>query len=144
MGSEHFQSIRKGICSQPIFRKNYRLHAILTILLLFQVNQEVLPQYSVSWRISSPLTTSKRVPYHWLPAEGLDMTPYILYIFTTLNWPFILSIEYMIIITVLSIFFLLDWSPFLGKCHFSAFSVREIVMLQLSHFVWNMLFDIPL
>uniref|UniRef100_K1RT53 Uncharacterized protein n=1 Tax=Magallana gigas TaxID=29159 RepID=K1RT53_MAGGI len=64
VGSEHFQSIRKGICSQPIFRKNYRVHAILTILLPFQVNQEVLPQYSVSWRISSPLTTSKRVPYH--------------------------------------------------------------------------------
>lgn len=41
--------------------------------------------------------------------------------------------------------FLMDFSPFLVKCHFSTLSVREFVILPLTNFyVWKMLFDIPL
>lgn len=70
-GSRALPKHQKGNLPTSYVSSHYRVRAILTILLPFQVNQEVLPQYPASWRISSPLTTSKRPPIHWLPAaEG--------------------------------------------------------------------------
>lgn len=74
VGSEYFQSIRKGTFPQPMFRQRYRVRAVLSILLPSQVNQEVPPQYPASRRIFSPLTTSQRVPYHCTSVKGFCYT----------------------------------------------------------------------
>lgn len=74
VGSEYFQSIRKGTFPLPMFRQRYRVRAALGIFLPSQVNQEVPPQNPASRRIFSPLTTSQRVPYHCTSVRGLCYT----------------------------------------------------------------------